>query len=122
MGLRLLSSFAGKLLLAATLALVALISSPAESGSGNPFDKLKGYWSGGGTVNPLRGNAEKVSCRVTYIVKGNSVAQNMRCAGTDYKFATRSKLTYKAGRISGSWSETTYSAAGSVSGASSITI
>ncbi len=36
----------------------------------------------------------------------------MRCAGTDYKFNTSSKLTYSGGKINGSWSETTYDAAG----------
>jgi hypothetical protein len=41
----------------------------------------------------------------------------MRCASTDYKFSTASKLTYSGGKINGSWSETTYDAAGSVSGA-----
>ena len=40
----------------------------------------------------------------------------MRCAGTDYKFNTSSKLSDKGGKINGSWSETTYDATGSVSG------
>jgi hypothetical protein len=88
----------------------------ASKGTGNPFVLLNGYWSGGGTVTPQKGHAEKVSCRVTYSVAGSSVTQNMRCAGTDYKFNTSSKLTYSGGKISGSWSETTYDAAGTVSG------
>ena len=43
----------------------------------------------------------------------------MRCAGTDYKFSTSSQLTYRGGKISGSWSETTYDASGTVSGTAS---
>jgi hypothetical protein len=105
------------------LSALALVSMPAESatkkGSGNPFTLLNGYWSGGGTVIPPKGQAEKVSCRVTYSVAGSAVTQNMRCAGTDYKFNTSSKLTYSGGKISGSWSETTYDASGSVSGTAS---
>jgi hypothetical protein len=110
------------------LIVVALVSMPAESAtkkkvapkrSGNPFTLLNGYWTGGGTVTPQKGNAEKVSCRVTYSVAGSAVTQNMRCAGTDYKFNTSSKLTYSGGKISGSWNETTYDASGSVSGTAS---
>ena len=87
------------------LLLVALVSLPAESvtkaprkGTDNPFDLLNGYWSGGGTVAPGKGAAEKVSCKVTYNVAGSAVSQNMRCAGTHYKFNTSSKLTYVAAR------------------------
>ena len=119
-----LLSLTGRILPVALLLLVALVSMPAESatkkaapkGTGNPFDQLKGYWTGGGTVTPGKGGAEKVSCKVTYIVAGSAVSQNMRCAGTDYKFNTASKLTYGGGKINGSWSETTYDASGSVSG------
>ena len=124
MASRLLTTLTGKVLPVALLLLVALVSAPADSatkkaaprGTGNPFNQLMGYWSGGGTVTPQKGHAEKVSCRVTYIVAGSAVTQNMRCAGTDYKFNTSSKLTYSGGKISGSWSETTYDASGSVSG------
>lgn len=124
MGPRLLSTLIGKVTPVAMLLLVALVSMPAESatkkappkGTGNPFDLLKGYWTGGGTMTPMKGNAEKVSCKVTYTVAGSAVSQNMRCAGTDYKVNTSSKFTYSGGKISGSWSESTYSAAGSVSG------
>jgi hypothetical protein len=124
---RLLPNWIGKVAPIVMLLLVAFVSLPAESatkkappkGTGNPFDLLKGYWSGGGTVTPGKGNAEKVSCHVTYNVAGPSVSQNMRCAGTDYKFNTSSKLTYSGGKINGSWSETTYDASGSVSGTAS---
>lgn len=124
---RLLPNWIGKLTPVLMLLLVALMSLPAESatkkatlkGTGNPFDLLSGYWSGGGTVVPGKGAPEKVSCKVTYNVAGSAVTQNMRCAGTDYKFNTSSKLNYSGGKISGSWSETTYDAAGSVSGTAS---
>lgn len=103
----------------AAVALAALVAMPAFSASGNPFHQLNGYWTGSGTVTPPKGHAEKVSCRVTYSVAGSAVTQNMRCAGTDYKFSTSSQLTYSGGKISGSWSETTYDASGTVSGTAS---
>jgi hypothetical protein len=119
MAVRLQTIFTGLIFPVVALLSVALLSAPAESGSGNPFDKLKGYWTGGGTVTPPKGQTEKVSCRVTYSVAGSAVTQNMRCAGTDYKFHTSAQLTYNGGRISGSWSETIYDASGSVSGTAS---
>jgi len=61
-------------------------------------------------------SASKVSFKVTYTVAASAVSNNMRSAGTNYKFNTASKLTYSGGKISGSWSETTYDASGSVSG------
>ncbi len=124
---RLLPNWIGKVTPIVMLLLVALMSLPAESatkkappkGTGNPFDLLNGFWSGGGTVAPGKGNPEKVSCKVTYNVQGSAVTQTLRCASTDYKFNTSSTLTYSGGKINGSWSETTYAAAGSVSGTAS---
>jgi hypothetical protein len=123
MGYRLLSSLARRTLpLAVLIATASLASSAvtaAPKATGNPFDQLKGYWSGGGTVTPTNGKAEKVSCRVTYNVAGPAISQNMRCAGTDYKINTSAKLTYKGGKISGSWNESTYDANGGVNGTAS---
>ena len=103
----------------AVIVLVALVAWPAESKSNNPFDQLKGYWAGGGTITPIAGKPEKVSCRVTYSVEGSKVSQNIRCAGTDYKFTTGAKLTYTSGRITGSWTEQNYDADGGVTGTAS---
>ena len=114
------SSLFGVGVAAGTLLAVSLMASPALSASskatGNPFDQLKGYWRGGGTMTPMNGKPEKVSCRVTYNVAGSAVTQTMNCAGTDYKVNTTSKFNYSGGKISGSWNESTYSATGGVSG------
>lgn len=116
MGLRLGSLLVGSLLAVTALALAV---PPARAASANPYGKLNGYWSGGGTVTPLKGNAEKVSCRATYKTKGAAVTQNIRCAGVDHKFAASFNLTYKGGRVSGSWSEALYAASGGVTGTAS---
>ena len=92
--------------LTAAILLVSLATSSAFSASANPFEKLKGNWSGSGTVDPLKGNPERVSCRATYKVEGAAVTQSMRCAGTEYKFDAHSNLTYEGGKISGAWNET----------------
>ncbi len=70
-------------------------------------------------MSPVNGKPEKVSCHVTYNVAGSAVSQTMRCAGTDYKINTSTKLTYTGGKISGSWNESTYDASGGVSGTAS---
>ena len=98
---RTLPNWIGKVAPVLTLLLVAFLAMPSDAATkkaapkatGNPFDILKGYWTGGGTVTPVKGNPERVSCKVTYMVAGASVSQTMRCAGTDYKFNTSSKLT-----------------------------
>lgn len=53
---------------------------------------------------------------MTYKVAGSNLSQNLRCAGTDYRINAITKLTYKSGKIKGSWSESTYDANGSVTG------
>ena len=122
---RMLPNWIGGVASVVTLLLVALLSLPSDAatkkaapkGTGNPFDLLKGYWTGGGTIAPgKKTSPERVSCHVTYNVAGANVSQSMRCAGTDYKFNTSAKLTYSGGKISGAWSESTYDASGTVSG------
>jgi hypothetical protein len=117
---RTFSSLFGLSVALGTLLAISIVASSASAAStkaaGNPFDQLEGYWRGGGTLTPMNGKPEKISCRVTYNVAGSAVTQTMNCAGTDYKVNTTSKFTYSGGKISGSWNESTYSATGGVSG------
>jgi len=106
------------------LVLVALVSGPADAaatkapprGEGNPFDQLKGDWTGGGMVTPSRGDPEKVDCKVAYDVAGNTVTQTLLCTGVDNRYDAKTKFKLKGGKISGSWLETTFDASGNVSG------
>jgi hypothetical protein len=116
MGRRLPMNLAGKVLPAATLLLVALIASPAQSAS---LGHLNGYWSGGGRITPLKGGAHKVSCRATYKAAGSTLKQNLRCSGGDYKFSASFNVTMRGSRFSGSWTESTYAASGRMSGTAS---
>jgi len=117
MGRRLPTSLAGKVLPAATLLLVALATMPAHAASS--LAGLNGYWSGGGKITPLKGGAYTVSCRATYKVAGSNLVQHLRCAGGDYKFSSSFTVTMRGSRISGSWTESTYSASGRMSGTAS---
>jgi hypothetical protein len=118
MGPRSLSPVAVKVLPLAALGVMLAIGL-GHAASANPYVKLSGYWSGGGKVTPLKGNAEKVSCRATYKVEGAAVTQTVRCEGVEHKFAATFNLTYEGGKISGSWSEALYAASGGVSGTAS---
>lgn len=120
MGYDLLSSSTHKAFALAGLILAATLASPVEAAPpkapGDPFDQLKGDWQGGGIVILADGQAKTVSCSVKYGVTGSNIAQTLRCTGDDYEVNTTLKLTYKQGKIKGSWSETIYDASGSVSG------
>jgi hypothetical protein len=104
----------------AALILAAALAAPGEAAApkaaGNPFGQLSGDWKGAGTVTTADDQRKKVSCKVTYKVAGSNMSQNLRCAGTDYTINASTKLTYKSGKIRGSWSESTYDAKGSVTG------
>jgi hypothetical protein len=120
MGYRLFSVSTHKAMQLAALILAATLAAPGEAAApkaaGNPFDQLSGDWKGGGTVRPADGQPKKVSCKVTYKVPGGNMSQNLSCAGPDYNINARLKLTYKDGRIKGSWNESTYDANGGVTG------
>jgi hypothetical protein len=109
---RVMSSVAG-LLLAASLATSSQGATP--KGDANPFDALKGEWTGGGTVI-LKDGPKKVTCEAKYQPAGSKVTQTLKCTGDDYEVDTDLKLTLKAGKIKGSWLETIYDASGGVSG------
>jgi len=102
--------------LAALILAAALAPGEAAAPAGNPFDQLSGDWKGGGTVRPADGKPKKVSCKATYKVAGSNISQNLRCTGNDYEINTSLKLTYKDGKIKGSWNEKTYDANGGVNG------
>ena len=108
------SSFAAGALPIAALLLTATIAAGADSGS--PFDALKGEWKGGGTVTPMGGEPAKVTCKVTYDLAGDSLSQNLRCAGKDTTIKTNTNMTDKGGKLTGSWSEKTYDRTGGLNG------
>ena len=95
---------------------LASLGALAPAYAGNPFEKLKGDWKGGGTVVTKNDPARKVTCDVTYKVAGSNLTQNMHCTGDDYEVDATLKLTDKNGKVKGSWNEVIYDASGSVTG------
>jgi hypothetical protein len=100
----------------ATLALLLAIGAGHAQNS-TPFNALAGAWSGQGTID-LSTAREPIKCRAAYdVLEDNSSLQlNIRCASDSYNFDLRASAKYAGGSISGSWSESTRNAAGSISG------
>jgi hypothetical protein len=86
--------------------------------AGNPFTQLAGGWSGGGTIDLANGRHEPIKCRASYDVldQQNKLQLNINCASESYKFDLRASATYSADAITGTWSESTRNAAGTLSG------
>ncbi|MGE5772673.1 MAG: hypothetical protein ACM3Z4_11640 [Hyphomicrobiales bacterium] len=86
--------------------------------SAGPFGQLAGRWSGSGTIDLSNGRREPIKCRASYDVleKQSKLQLNIHCASDSYNFDLRSSATYSAGAITGTWSESTRNAAGTLSG------
>jgi len=111
--------------LALTILFFAVLNGNAQSAtkqgsavSSGPFGQLAGSWSGSGTINLSNGKHEPIKCRASYDVldEQNKLQLNIHCASESYKFDLRGSATYAGGAITGSWSESTRNAAGTMSG------
>jgi hypothetical protein len=102
------------IILAACLASPAGAATPAPAG--DPFEQLKGDWTGGGRVILGDGTTKQVTCSAKYKVTGSNVTQTLHCTGNDYEVNATLKIADKDGKIKGSWNESVYAASGSVTG------
>ena len=109
------SNIARAALLVASLALPCTFSHAAMS---SPFEAMAGTWSGGGVVSTSDGNQERLRCRATYDVagRGDQLHLNLRCASPSYNFDLASDVEYRGGAISGSWTEASHNASGTLFG------
>lgn len=98
---------------------LALVAQAAPAAAG-PFTGYQGSWSGSGTITTSNGN-ERIRCRAAYAVDGtgNSLTQRITCASDSYRFVVVSEVIANGSSISGTWSETTRSLNGSLSGSAS---
>ncbi|MGB8893857.1 MAG: hypothetical protein WA322_15935 [Pseudolabrys sp.] len=123
------SNLASVMLRVAALALTIFVfsggdgnaQSRATQGSASndgPFGQLAGSWSGSRTVDLSHGRHEPSKCRASYDVleEQNKLQLNIHCASDSYDFDLRGSATYAAGAITGTWSESTRNAAGTLSG------
>jgi hypothetical protein len=109
------SHYAAKGLLVVALALGA---NAAPAAPVSPFASLAGSWSGGGTLATADGQQERLRCRASYDVagSGSEVRLSLRCASQSYNFDLSGDAAYRGGAISGSWSESSRNASGTISG------
>lgn len=93
----------------------------AQRGAEGPFAGLPGTWSGTGNITLSSGATERIRCRATYALgeNGKLLQQNLRCASDSYNFDLRSNVQHDGNAISGTWTETTRQAQGTVSGRAS---
>ena len=106
---------------AGLLVALALGGSAALAAPVSPFMPLAGTWSGGGMLSTSDGMQERLRCRASYDVagSGSEVRLNLRCASASYNFDLAGDASYRGGAISGSWSEATRNASGTIAGRAS---
>lgn len=109
-----------KLMMRAGGAAIALmlLASPSQAQRSSPFAALPGAWTGPGTITLNTGAKERIRCRAQYKVaeSGADLALELRCASDTYKFELQSSVSHSSGAISGTWSEVTRGAIGTISG------
>ncbi|MFM9941821.1 MAG: hypothetical protein ACKVP7_20240 [Hyphomicrobiaceae bacterium] len=83
-----------------------------------PFAGLNGNWKGNGQIRLANGSTEALKCVAYYTPKdsGASVGLAIRCASASNKIELRANLVFQGGRISGTWEERVFNAAGEVTG------
>jgi hypothetical protein len=103
------------------LASLTLPGSAAMAAPVSPFTAMAGTWAGGGVLSTSDGQQEQLRCRASYDVAGagDQLRLNLRCASASYNFDLASDVEYRGGAISGSWSESSRNASGTISGRAS---
>jgi len=79
---------------------------------------MAGSWSGVGSLTMTNGAQEPLRCRANYHVGGNGseMQLSLRCASDSYNFNLGGDVQSDGRAVSGSWSEATRNASGTVSG------
>src|SRR5207302_11481230 len=97
---------------------LSLAGSAIAAPSPSPFAATAGSWSGSGVLNTSDGQREQLRCRASYDVAGSGteLRLNLRCASQSYNFDLASEAEYRGGAISGSWTEASRNASGSLPG------
>lgn len=111
-------TFGQKLRLAGLTLVLLSACSRAGWAAATPFTLMVGTWSGEGTITMSSGTQERLRCRAQYGVDraGSDLQLNLRCASQSYNFDLSGQAQYRDGLISGSWSEATRNAVGTISG------
>ena len=83
-----------------------------------PFGQLAGQWSGTGTIQLSSGAEERIRCRAAYdvLAEQSNLQFNIRCASDSFNFDLRGSARYQGGTVTGTWSESTRNASGTMAG------
>lgn len=97
--------------------LLFLVCGAAPAADDLPFTGLEGHWAGNGTIDFSNGTRESIKCRANYdLPKQDNLQLEVHCASDSYQFDLRGSANYAGGAVTGSWSESTRNAAGTISG------
>jgi hypothetical protein len=77
---------------------------------------LNGSWQGRGMVNRQDGSKERLRCQASYSNSSPTINMMLTCASDSYKFELQSNFKSDAGKLSGTWSETTRRLQGNIAG------
>jgi hypothetical protein len=102
------------LALTASVALTPWPYPQAEAASA--FDVLLGSWRGSGQIQLTDGRAERLKCNAYYTGGGSQLGMAIRCQSESSNVEIRSKLSQSGSRVTGTWEERTFNAAGNASG------
>ena len=105
---------------AVAVALIAVSSVPAlaQRVADSPFAALQGSWAGSGTIAMSGGAKERIRCRANYRLGSSSsnLRLGLSCEGDSYRFELESQISYRDGKLSGTWGESTRATGGSIDG------
>src|SRR6185312_4488979 len=107
-----------RVIIVLAVSLFAFGNTQIEAQGAGPFQSLAGHWSGNGTIDLAKGVREPIRCRANYDVlsERQSLQLNIRCASASYNFDLLGSANYAAGAVTGTWSESTRNAAGTLAG------
>jgi hypothetical protein len=90
----------------------------AASFAAGPFSEFGGSWRGAGRISDTNGKSEALSCKSSIAPASDGIAASLSlvCASDSYKVDFHSDLYTDGQALRGTWSETTRSATGEVSG------
>jgi hypothetical protein len=103
-------------------ALALTIPLPTVSAAEGPFAGFSGNWTGGGTLRPSNGAAERIRCNATYRPRGSTMHEielQLRCASDSYNFDLAGQfMADDNNQITGRWSERSRNIGGTAVGSS----
>jgi hypothetical protein len=107
---------ARRLTYAAVAFFLTVLAASASYAQASAFAGMAGTWSGPGTVTLDDGSSERIRCRATYKVNGNTMEMALTCASDAYRFNLQASVVAAGGQVSGTWSETSRNIGGNIQG------